>query len=200
MARTVAIGVQDFETLIRDDCFYIDKTDFIKEWWESKYQVTLLTRPRRFGKTLNLSMLECFFSLKHQGKEALFQKLNIWKEEKYRQMQGTYPVISLSFAGVKQTDYNSTRRAISHILARLYAHHDYLRNSEVLTDVDRKYWSRISTDMDEVDIAMAVYNLCDYIFRYHGKKAIILLDEYDTPMQEAYANGFWMNCFLADML
>ena len=85
MARTVAIGVQDFETIIQDNCFYIDKTRFIKEWWESKDHVTLITRPRRFGKTLNMNMLERFFSIRHQRQGEVFENLNIWKEEKYRE-------------------------------------------------------------------------------------------------------------------
>ena len=93
MARTVAIGIQDFETIIQDDCFYIDKTRFIKEWWENKDQVTLITRPRRFGKTLNMNMLERFFSIRYQGQGNVFEGLDIWKEEKYRKLQGTYPVL-----------------------------------------------------------------------------------------------------------
>ena len=112
MARTVAIGIQDFEQLITNDYFYIDKTDFIREWWESGDSVTLLTRPRRFGKTLNMSMLEKFFSVEYAGRGDLFEGLDIWKEEKYRALQGTYPVISLSFANVKEQDYQTTRKKI----------------------------------------------------------------------------------------
>ena len=95
MAKTVAIGVQSFEKLIEENYFYIDKTPFIKEWWESGDDVTLITRPRRFGKTLNMSMLEQFFSLDYAGRGDLFEGLSIWQEEKYRELQGTYPVISL---------------------------------------------------------------------------------------------------------
>ena len=98
MARNVAIGIQDFETLIRENCFYIDKTYFIKEWWDNKDSVTLIARPRRFGKTLNISMVEQFFSVKYANRSDLFEGLSIWQNENYRQIQGTYPVISLSFA------------------------------------------------------------------------------------------------------
>ena len=101
MARTVSIGTQDFEKMIQRNCFYVDKTGFIKEWWESEDEVTLITRPRRFGKTLNMSMLNCFFSNKYADRGELFEKLEIWKDEKYCEIQGTYPVIFLSFAGVK---------------------------------------------------------------------------------------------------
>ncbi len=191
MARTVAIGVQDFETLISRDSFYIDKTNFIKEWWDSRDEVTLITRPRRFGKTLNISMLEHFFSNHYEGQGELFEHLDIWKEQEYRELQGTYPVIFLSFAGVKETDYNSAKQAICQVLTKLYAKFDYLRTSDVLTEIDRKYWGTVSGDMDKVNAAVAIHNLCDYLYRYYGKKVLVLLDEYDTPLQEAYVHGYW---------
>ena len=113
MERTVAIGIQDFEQLITNDYFYIDKTDFIREWWGSGDSVTLIARPRRFGKTLNMSMLEKFFSVEYAGRGDLFEGLDIWKEEKYRNLQGTYPVISLSFARIKDNDYQKARAKIA---------------------------------------------------------------------------------------
>ena len=191
MARVVAIGVQDFESLISENCFYVDKTLFIKEWWESRDSVTLITRPRRFGKTLNMSMLERFWSLKYEGQGELFQDLDIWKEEKYRALHGTYPVISMSFAGVKETNYAFTRRAINYILLDLYTQHDYLRKSDVLTEQEKEYFRSVSPDMSEPEAALAVHNLCKFLNRYYHRKVIILLDEYDTPVQEAYMNGFW---------
>lgn len=110
MARNVAIGIQQFNELIEKKCFYVDKTSFIKEWWESNDSVTLINRPRRFGKTLNMSMVEQFFSIDYANRSDLFEGLSIWQDEKYRQIQGTYPVISLSFANVKEKDYLSTRK------------------------------------------------------------------------------------------
>lgn len=112
MSRIISIGKQDFVSLRKNHYFYIDKTDFIREWWESGDAVTLITRPRRFGKTLNMSMLEQFFSVKYADYKHLFQELDIWKEEKYRTLQGTYPVISLSFANVKEKDYKMARKKI----------------------------------------------------------------------------------------
>lgn len=191
MARTVAIGVQDFETIITKDSFYIDKTGLIKEWWESRDVVTLITRPRRFGKTLNMNMLHRFFSSKYAGQGEIFEDLNIWKEKEYRELQGTYPVIFLSFAGIKETDYISAKQAICQMITKLYVEFDYLRTSNVLTEIDLKYWGSVSMDMNKVSAAMAIHNLCDYLYRYYGKKTIILLDEYDTPLQEAYVNGYW---------
>ena len=190
MARTVGIGIQDFGKIIENQCFYVDKTDFIREWWESKDEVTLIARPRRFGKTLNMSMLEQFFSIKYAGNE-LFEGLSIWEEEKYRKLQGTYPVISLSFASIKETSYRATRIKICEILTDLYGKHSFLKNSDVLGERDKEYFDRISREMDDCDATLALHRLSDYLCRYYGKKVIILLDEYDTPMQEAYVNGYW---------
>ncbi len=191
MARTVAIGIQNFEKVIVGDYFYIDKTLFIKEWWESGDDVTLIARPRRFGKTLNINMLETFFSMEYSDKGHLFENLNIWKEEKYRNLQGTYPVISLSFANVKERDYQNTREKIFQLIINLYSKYDFLRTSDVLTEKDKAYFEGISKNMSDSDAAIALYQLSDFLYRYYGKKVIILLDEYDTPMQEAYVNGFW---------
>lgn len=191
MARTVAIGIQDFEKLITNDYFYIDKTHFIREWWESGDDVTLIARPRRFGKTLTMSMTEQFFSVEYAGREDLFSHLAIWKDGKFRDLQGTYPVISLTFANVKETSYEGARRRIYQIFADLYRKFYYIRNSELLTDADREYFDRISVDMQESDAAYALHKLSEFLYRHYGKKVIILLDEYDTPMQEAYVDDYW---------
>ncbi len=191
MARTVGIGIQSFEDVITKNVFYVDKTHFIKEWWESEDSVTLIARPRRFGKTLNLNMLECFFSNRYAGRGELFEGLSIWEEEKYRQIQGTYPVISLSFARVKANNYATARENICEILTNLYIEYSFLRDSDVLTEKDKLYFDSISKDMRDSDATSALYQLSNYLYRYYGKKVVILLDEYDTPMQEAYVNGFW---------
>ena len=191
MARTVAIGVQDFAKLIEQNCFYIDKTSVIKEWWENKDDVTLITRPRRFGKTLNMSMMESFFSVKYAEKKSIFEGLSIWEDEKYRKMQGTYPVISLSFANVKESNYQNTMKRFNQILTDLYNKNDFLLDGDLLTDKEKEYFQSVTWDMDEVTAAASLHHLSNYLNQYYGKKVIILLDEYDTPMQEAYVNGFW---------
>ncbi len=192
MARTVGIGTQDFAKVITNECFYVDKTEFIREWWEGKDDVTLITRPRRFGKTLNMSMLEHFFSVDYAGRGELFQGLSIWEDEKYRKLQGTYPVISLSFANMKERDYKTTREKINRILNNLYVKYIFLRDSDVLTDTDRAFFDRVlAVEISDSDATLALHQLSDYLYRYYGKKAIILLDEYDTPMQEAYVGGYW---------
>ncbi len=192
MARNVAIGIQDFGDLIQKNYFYIDKTSFIKEWWDSGDSVTLITRPRRFGKTLNMSMLEHFFSIDHAGHSHLFEGLDIWEQDGYREIQGTYPVISLSFANVKEKGYKNAREKICQLLTNIYIKYSFLKESPVLTDSDRAYFDRmLSVEMRESDATLALYQLSDFLHRYYGKKAIILLDEYDTPMQEAYVGGYW---------
>ena len=192
MVNNVAIGIQDFAELRENGFFYVDKTSFIKEWWECGDSATLITRPRRFGKTINMSMIEEFFSVDYAGRSDLFEGLSIWEDEKYRQLQGTYPVISLSFAGVKETDYITTKEKICQILTNLYVKYEFLRDSDVLTETDRRYFDRVLfQNMSESDISFTLHQLSNYMMRYYGKKVIILLDEYDTPMQEAYVNGFW---------
>lgn len=191
MGKTVAIGIQDFEKMITDDYFYIDKTDLIREWWEAGDDVTLLTRPRRFGKTLNMSMLEAFFSVEYANRGDLFEGLSIWEDEKYRALQGTYPVISLSFARIKENTYESTREKMCEVLVNLYTHFSFLKDSAVLTENDRAFFERVTFDMSDAIATSALYQLSDFLYRYYGKKVIILLDEYDTPMQEAYVQGFW---------
>ncbi len=191
MARTVGIGHQDFEQLITNGYFYIDKTKFIEEWWESGDSVTLITRPRRFGKTLNMSMLEKFFSIRYAGRGELFEGLSVWEDKRYRQLQGTYPVISLSFANVKESNYDGVKYSINQILEDLYRKNIFLLEGELLTENEKEYFRGVNSSMNEATASWAVHKMSDFLSRYYGKKVIILLDEYDTPMQEAYVNGFW---------
>ena len=139
MARTVAIGYQSYQELVEKNAFYVDKTLFIKEWWENLDQVTLITRPRRFGKTLNMSMVEQFFSVDYAGQGKLFEGRKIWAEEKYRQIQGTYPVISLSFAPVKEMkDFSGMRRLMCRLIYEQYSQRKYLLDVEGLMDEKEK--------------------------------------------------------------
>ena len=191
MARPVGIGYQDFEQLITEHVFYVDKTLFIKEWWENGDIVTLITRPRRFGKTLTMDMTEKFFSVKYANRGELFESLAIWEEEHYRELQGTYPVISLSFANIKEMDFENCRRKICYLLANLYSDHNFLLENGNLSSLEQDFFKRVSVDMGDVEASLALNELSKYLCRYYGKKVIILLDEYDTPLQEAYVNGYW---------
>ena len=190
MKKKVGIGIQDFSKIIENECFYIDKTYFIKEWWESGDKITIITRPRRFGKTLNMSMLEYFFSLQYEARSDLFEGLFIWKEKKYRKLQGTYPVISLSFANVKENTFEGASYRIRQILSEKYIKYYFLMKENIFSEDEKNYYKRMAGKMEEDDVPMALYHLSYYLYRYYGKKVIILLDEYDTPMLEARENGY----------
>ncbi len=200
MAKVISIGNQSFESMRERDNFYVDKTSFIKEWWENEDIVTLITRPRRFGKTLNMNMLECFFSNKYKDRGDLFEGLDIWKEEKYRKLQGTYPVIFLSFADVKRDNFKDTKNDIISIINEAYKQHSYLIGSNILTDAENGIFDKFENYSKNTDVnkeisneivCRAIKDLASMLYRTFGKKVIILLDEYDTPMQEAYVSGYW---------
>lgn len=191
MKKAISIGIQGFSDLREQDCFFVDKTNFIKEWWGKRDVVTLITRPRRFGKTLNMSMLDCFFSNKYANRADLFEGLSIWQDETYRKLQGTYPVIFLSFAAVKAGNLEDAKTQIKQEIARLYEENRYLLEGNVLSDNERKIYNSTTIQMDDTMAQNALKTLSVWMERYYGKKVIILLDEYDTPMQEAYVQGYW---------
>ena len=191
MKKAISIGIQGFSDLREQDCFFVDKTNFIKEWWENRDVVTLITRPRRFGKTLNMSMQDCFFSNKYANRADLFEGLSIWQNETYRKLQGTYPVIFLSFAAVKAGNLEDAKTQIKQEIARLYEENRYLLESNVLSDNERKIYNSTTIQMDDTMAQNALRSMSVWMERYYGKKVIILLDEYDTPMQEAYVQGYW---------
>ena len=191
MAKVISIGNQSLESIREKDNFYVDKTNFIKEWWDNDDIVTLITRPRRFGKTLNMNMLECFFSNKYKDRGDLFESLEIWKDEKYRKLQGTYPVIFLSFASIKGNTFELAKNQIYEKIAELYENNRFLLESDCMSDTEKaKYRSFLENPIDK-DVSFALNSLSKYLSSYFGKNVIILLDEYDTPMQEAYVNGYW---------
>ncbi len=191
MKRQVAIGVQDFEKLRKNKFFYVDKSSFIKEWWDSGDDVTLITRPRRFGKTLNMSMLNCFFSNEYAGRGDLFEGLDIWKYEKFRDLQGAYPVIFLSFAGVKGKTYEDARKLIKGLISNLYDQYEWMLKDDLYSERSRKMFYEVENDMSDSVSVLSLNRLCEWLYRYYGKKCIVLLDEYDTPLQEAYVNKYW---------
>ncbi len=174
-----------------DHIFYIDKTDFIKEWWEYSDMVTLITRPRRFGKTLNLSMAECFFSNRSANRGDLFEGLSIWQSEEYRNMQGTYPVIFLSFAPIKTGRIDEIKAALKQIVADVYREYRFIMEAQIFHQKDREDFDAVSKQMDDMTAYTALNRLCSYLYQYYHKNVIVMLDEYDTPMQEAWIAGCW---------
>ena len=191
MKKTVGIGHQDFEVIRKEHCFYIDKTPFIEKWWNEKDIVTLITRPRRFGKTLNMSMIETFFSTQYKDRGDLFDGLKIWERENFRKLQGTYPVIFISFADVKEISFSQARKKICSIIKTIYNQYRFLLEGNNLDESEKKDFRSVSDEMESYKASDSIKALSNYLSRYYGKKVIILLDEYDTPMQEAYVNGYW---------
>jgi len=197
------LGYQNYEDMMRNHIFYIDKTDFIRQWWDYADMVTLITRPRRFGKTLNMNTIECFFSNRYANRSDLFEGRKVWEDESLRALQGTYPVIFMTFAGAKSgTDSQSgsdpkmvraegMKIAVKRIIAQTYQKFRDIMKSDLFSDEDRKYYASIKNDMSDQTAATAISTLSMYLEKYYQKKVIILLDEYDTPMQEAWVYGYW---------
>ena len=189
--KNVGIGKQNYAALRENECFYIDKTGFIKEWWDSQDDVTLITRPRRFGKTLNMSMLNCFFSNQYAGRGDLFEDMSVWENEEYRKLQGTYPVIFLSFADVKQNNYIDAVAKVKNIIIDVYVQYEKLYLGDGMTPLQKQQYYSVNSEMSDVTAQASLKMLSSHLANYYGKNVIILLDEYDTPMQEAYIHGYW---------
>lgn len=191
------LGYQNFEEVRTEHIFYIDKTDFIREWWENADKVTLITRPRRFGKTLNMSMMECFFSNRYADRADLFEGLAIWDkkspdgEYQYRKLQGTFPVIFLNFANVKATTYEEMLFKITKVITDLYNKNDYLLEGDLLNEKEQKAYQKIEPGMSSKIATDAINTMAGFLQRQYGQKVIIILDEYDTPMQDAWISGYW---------
>lgn len=199
--RTVSIGNDGFESIREKNCFYVDKTAFIKEWWENQDKVTLITRPRRFGKTLNMNMLYCFFSNQYAGRGEMFEGLAVWEEENYRRLQGTCPVVFLTFADVKAPTFEGAVAAIKQNITELYNQYDFLRKGNLLNEKEQEQYDSVRYNMEDSLAVTALRTLMGYMSRYYGKKVLMLLDEYDTPLQEAYVSGYWeeMTSFLRSL-
>ena len=141
--QVIATGVQDFENLRMNDSFYVDKTDFILEWWNGRDAVTLITRPRRFGKTLNMSMLNCFFSNHYANRGELFEGLSVWQHPDMREQQGKWPVIFLTFAGIKETTYVDTMIKMKKLLVKLFSQYPELYQTDLLDRNERMALAQI---------------------------------------------------------
>ena len=184
--RIIAVGRQSFEEIVSRNSFYVDKTKFIADWWNNNDEVTILTRPRRFGKTLLLNTVDRFFSLKYKDQPNLFENLAISKDAKMVNEQNNWPVISLSFAGIKGKDYATIFEAVRRLIYRLYSQFYFLVEEKALNPLDTKIFETLSINMDATTTIDAISNLSEMLYKYYKKKAIILLDEYDTPLYEVF--------------
>lgn len=194
LSRSAGIGLQDYAKLMEWKALYVDKTDFIREWWESQDDITLITRPRRFGKTLMLSTVNCFFSTEYRDRADLFEELTIWKHGAYRRLQGTYPVIFTTFAAVKGGNYEMNLWTICGYFQDIYLDNRYLVEGDILSDAEkalyREYYEGLNRH-EEYYCTKALKTMSQLMMSYHKKTVLILLDEYDTPLQEAYLYGGW---------
>ena len=184
-------GTQSFVKLRQNNYFYIDKTRFIKDWWNSGVDVTLITRPRRFGKTLMLDTVKTFFSPEFAGRSELFEGLEIWKDEKFQRLQGNIPVIFLSFSDTKSNSYSKTKKLINARLARIYNSFSRVLDMNTLTDSEKKQFQSVDVSMDEATAQDSLLCLSEYLVHQNFSQPIILLDEYDSPLQEAWIHGYW---------
>lgn len=191
MARTISLGAQSFADLREAGYFYVDKTDFIRRWWESGDVVTLICRPRRFGKTLNLRMVESFLSPEYADKgERLFAGLDIWESDSMRGIQGRVPVVFASFADCKGSSFSEVRAKMFQEVTALFDRNRYLLG-DALTPSERQRFEAVGPAMTEADFSGSLKLLCALLESHHGAKPVVLLDEYDTPMQEAWTEGWW---------
>ncbi len=205
MTWKLSVGNQDFDNVIENDNFYIDKTKFIEEWWSSNDRVTLITRPRRFGKTLMMSTVNCFFSDRYAGRKDLFDGLCISQNRKMMDLQGAYPVVFLSFSDCKNEEnvigmplkgYSDMVKEIKRKISQLYKQFPEILESDEVSEEEKNKFLRIREFKDEEQFTTGMMNhsiqfLCELLCRISGKKPIVILDEYDTPLQEAYSSGYW---------
>jgi len=191
--KPIPIGVEDFKVIIDKGSYYVDKTDMIRELLDSGATVNLFTRPRRFGKTLNISMLQRFFEKTDEDNAYLFDGLNISQAgEKYMQHQGQYPVISLSLKSMKQPDYSKSFGTFKDVIKReFWRHKDVLSSNEIVPE-DREIFSQITHGTAEYDTYItAIRTLSDCLYAAYQKKVIILIDEYDVPLETSHFRGFY---------
>ncbi|MBA2369225.1 MAG: AAA family ATPase [Candidatus Protochlamydia sp.] len=192
MHKRLPIGVSDFKKVIEYDYAYIDKTLFIQELIEHGTEVALIPRLRRFGKTLNLSMLRYFFEKGKEDTSYLFKNLKIWQIEKYRDLQGQFPVIFISLKDVKHDSWNKTFSSLRELIAAEYERHNYLLEGNSLTVKEKMLYHKIVFEEDgETLIEKSLLLLSEWLYRYHHKRVVLLIDEYDTPAHAAYIGKYY---------
>ena len=195
MKKRIAIGHHDFERIIEEDIYYVDKSFFIQNLIENKSGVFLFPRPRRFGKTLNMMLLRRYFEISETSKAPLFDGLKIKEWEQFEYHLGRYPVIWLSMKDVKDTSWEVSKEKINSLIQSEYLRHEYLRNSEKLTIEMRDFYASIvglkSSESQQKD---SILRLCEFLYLHHGVKPILLIDEYDTPINNSYICNFYEEC------
>ena len=187
--KAVPVGIEDFKELIQEGYYYIDKTLLIDEMLMNRSKVTLFTRPRRFGKTLNMSMLKYFFDVKDKEEnKKLFENLKVSNSE-YMSEQGKYPVIFISLKDLKGDTWEECLKRLKLFIFDLYAEFEYIR--EKMNEWDKKKFEKVLYEKEDADYIMSLKFLADSLYKYYGEKVIILIDEYDAPIINAFDKGYY---------
>ncbi|MGM0508780.1 MAG: AAA family ATPase [Fusobacteriota bacterium] len=190
--KMLPIGLSNFQEMIERDYYYVDKSLFIKELAEDGSKILVMPRPRRFGKTLNLSMLKYFFRKDDESKKYLFKNLKISKEKEIMELQGKYPVITFSFKDIKEMDWESCISKIKTLISSEYYNHEYLLESNLLGELEKiKYKKILMEEGSKADYENSLGKLMEYLYKYHNEKIIVLIDEYDMSIQAGYINGYY---------
>ena len=189
----IGIGTSDFKKMRIKKYLYIDKTMYIKHILDNKSEILLITRPRRFGKTLNMSTLRYYFDCTQKDSKELFKGLKIMEQdEKYTSKLGYYPVIYITLKDVQDTNYENMLLALKTELVEIYIDHAYLLKSEKLLDVEKEMFSKIlNLRAEEIDMQNALKLLVRLLYKEYNKPVILLIDEYDVPLQDAYVEGYY---------
>ena len=187
--KAVPVGIEDFERIVREDYYYVDKTLLIEELLINRAPVTLFTRPRRFGKTLNMSMIKYFFDVKNKEEnKKLFENLKISNSE-YMSEQGKYPVIFISLKDLKADTWKECLKRLKLFIFDLYVEFEYIR--EKMNEWDKRKFEKVLYEQEDADYIMSLKFLADSLYKYYGEKAIILIDEYDAPIINAFDKGYY---------
>lgn len=189
--KNLPIGISDFKKVIEKNYYYIDKTLLVKEVLQSSAHVLLFPRPRRFGKTLNMSMLKCFFEKTEKSNAHFFENANIWQNEEYRKFQGQYPVISLTFKDTKEVTWQKTYEKLVAVISEEFKYHFSSIKPEILESHLTKYNSIMNVSAIETDYEDSLRMLSELLFKSTGKRIIVLIDEYDVPIHSGYTNGYY---------
>ena len=191
MTRMISTGEQKFATLRERNLFYIDKTRFIQDWWEGPDRVTLITRPRRFGKTLMLDTIKTFFSPEYNKRKDLFDGLEILKNDKICAFHCKIPVIFVSLSGTGAHTCEAMKEAIKDTLVDIYNNFRKILDYNLLYESEKEQFNSVRINMSDVTAQRAIKNISKYLARQFGELPIILFDEYDTPFQAAWIEGYW---------
>ena len=187
--KAVPVGIEDFERIINEDYYYVDKTLLIEELLINRAPVTLFTRPRRFGKTLNMSMIKYFFDVKNKEKnKKLFENLKVSNSE-YMSERGKYPVIFVSLKDLKADTWEECLKRLKLFIFDLYAEFEYIR--EKMNEWDKRKFEKVLYEKEDADYIMSLKFLSDSLYKYYGEKVIILIDEYDAPIINAFDKGYY---------